>query len=366
MLAIRYHFSNEKIFFHILLGNIVIYDLLVVGNGLAAQTLLFDLIKSSEIEDMNCQNFSIAQIYAEDLAPACSTRSTSTISLNGIEDGVSELGDTLRKGFFAFESFYNEYSLPFIESVNQFITATDKVKLEALKRRYKNLIPIKNESLSRSFDGVKLSSYIVDPNQMSNWFNSEIERSNIHRVEDFLMKFDINSEGIIESHTHKGEIIKSRKILLCTGAYHSIFSAFFPLSTLKVNHQVVAGSYLQKKVSLPKGFILTIDGHNLLYRKSDQHLVLGSASQKGPIQTSDLSVLNNIFHQMKDLCMFDLGHFEDFKVINGLRHKASKRIPICGFLDESKKIGIINGLYKNGYSLPFYFSKLMARQILNP
>jgi hypothetical protein len=69
---------------------------------------------------------------------------------------------------------------------------------------------------------------------------------------------------------------------------------------------------------------------------------------------------------MKDICSIDLGEFEDFKVLTGLRHKASKRIPVCGFADESKRIGLINGLYKNGYSLPFHFSKIMVKELLSP
>jgi len=343
----------------------VIYDLLVVGNGLAPQTLLFELNKALKIKEINCQNFSVAQIFSEDLAPACSTRSTSTISLNGIEDGISELGDALRSGFFAFESFYKEYSLSFIEPVTQFITATDELKLESLRRRYKNLTPIKNTLLKSVYEGVELNSYLVSPDLLHNWFNQELQKSSIHRIEDFIIKTDLNSDGIIESHTQKGDIIKSSKIVFCAGAYSAIFSRFFPDGLFKVNQQVVAGSYLEKKIKLPQAFILTVDGHNLLYRKSDDSLVLGSASTKGAICLNDFSELKHIFEIMKDICHFDLGNFDDFKAETGLRHKASKRIPICKFLDESKKVGVINGLYKNGYSLPFYFSKIMVSEILS-
>jgi hypothetical protein len=344
----------------------VIYDLLVVGNGLAAQTLLYELIRALELKDMNCQNFTVAQIFSEQLAPACSIRSTSTISLNGIEEGISDLGDSLRKGFFAFEAFQKEHSLSFVEPVKQFITATDKLKLESLQRRYKTLTSINHSNLKTSFDGVELNSYLVCPEMLQDWFNNQIQKSNMHRIEDFLLKTSINSEGIIESLTHNGATIKSKKIVFCTGAYAAIFSRFFPEDLIKVNQQVVAGSYLQKNIKLPESFILTVDGYNLLYRKSDEMMVLGSASTKGAICSNEFSELKNIFNKMKDICSIDLGEFEDFKVLTGLRHKASKRIPVCGFADESKRIGLINGLYKNGYSLPFHFSKIMVKELLSP
>jgi hypothetical protein len=69
----------------------VIYDLIVVGNGIAAQTFLFELFTKLDVKKR--QNFSVAQIYSEDIALSCSLRTTATVSLNGIEEGVSDLGN---------------------------------------------------------------------------------------------------------------------------------------------------------------------------------------------------------------------------------------------------------------------------------
>jgi hypothetical protein len=59
----------------------VIYDLIVVGNGLAAQTFLFELFNQHG-EVVKSQNFSVAQVAAEGIAPACSLRTTATVSLS--------------------------------------------------------------------------------------------------------------------------------------------------------------------------------------------------------------------------------------------------------------------------------------------
>ena len=341
------------------------YDLLVVGNGLAAQTLLFEIKKSLQLEDMNCQNFSVAQIFSEDLAPACTLRSTSTVSLNGIEEGISELGDTLRNSFYAFEAFFKEHSLPFIEPVRQTIIATDSYKLQALNRRYKKLDQIKIPLLKTSYEGVELQSYLVVPEKIHAWFDEHLENSSINRIKDFLVSFEIDSNGDILSKTQTGLILKSRKIIFCTGAYSSIFSSFFPSVQIGVNQQVVAGAYLQKKMSFSQSFLLTVDGLNLLYRRSDQNLILGSASLNSMISLCDISELKSIYTKFSDICQVDLGHFEDFNLITGLRHKASKRMPICRFVDQEKKIGVINGFYKNGYSLPFYLSKVMVKELFS-
>jgi len=82
------------------------YDILLIGNGLSAKVFLFELLHSDEI---NCQNLAIAQVFCENLAPSCSLRSTASVSLNGIEEGISPLGDLLSKSFDSFVSFNQSY-----------------------------------------------------------------------------------------------------------------------------------------------------------------------------------------------------------------------------------------------------------------
>ena len=81
-------------------SNIGIYDLAVIGNGIAAHSFLWNL---SNTEVSRSQNFSIAHIYSEKLAPACTLRSSATVSLNGIEADVSTLGNDMREAFFMFD-----------------------------------------------------------------------------------------------------------------------------------------------------------------------------------------------------------------------------------------------------------------------
>lgn len=44
----------------------MVYDLIVVGNGLAAQTFLFELFRHLKSDVKKSQNFSVAQIFSEE------------------------------------------------------------------------------------------------------------------------------------------------------------------------------------------------------------------------------------------------------------------------------------------------------------
>ncbi|MBC7427004.1 MAG: hypothetical protein H7336_00240, partial [Bacteriovorax sp.] len=60
-----------------------IYDLAVIGNGIAAQYFLWNLSGNygNSGTESKSQNFSIAHIYSKEIAPPCSLRSSATVSL---------------------------------------------------------------------------------------------------------------------------------------------------------------------------------------------------------------------------------------------------------------------------------------------
>ena len=92
-------------------SNIGIYDLAVIGNGIAAQSFLWNLSQ----KESKSQNFSIAHIYSEKLAPACTLRSSATVSLNGIDEDVSALGNDMRESFFLFDELFKKYRTDGVE-----------------------------------------------------------------------------------------------------------------------------------------------------------------------------------------------------------------------------------------------------------
>ena len=156
------------------------------------------------------------------------------------------------------------------------------------------------------------------------------------------------------------------------GAYSKIFENFFiPLDadSKEVKNSIKAGSYFEKYCDLGKdSFYLSIDGHQVLYRKNayESKLIIGSATTMGAFEVPDYQALSLIFNKVKPLLTFDIGEMKDFKVITGLRHKGPKRLLISECLDnEQKSLFRINGLYKNGYTMAFLASKRMLNLIFN-
>lgn len=345
----------------------MIYDLIVVGNGLAAQTFLFELFKHLKLDVKQSQNYSVAQVFSEDVAPTCSLRSTASVSLSGIAEGVSELGDDLRKSFHLFEDFFKQENPSGIEKVKQFITYSSDAEKDKLIRRYKKLDTIKSSLFSSDFSGVELDSYIVSPRMYQNWFDEKISAEKIDRKRNFIKSITTDTAGVLTCELMSGEILKAKKIVLCTGAYAKIFSQFYPTTEDFQSTQVVSGGYLEKSIALPtSSFYLTIDGHNLIYRSLDQSLILGSASIKGAFLASDYSELKHIYETVGKFLSFSLGDFNEFKTVVGLRHKASKRRAIARAINNDKSVYMINGFYKNGYSFGHLCAERVVRDIFIP
>jgi hypothetical protein len=337
----------------------VVYDLLVVGNGIAAQTFLFELFNSEDVK--KSQNFSVAQVYSEEITPSCSMRSTATVSLNGIEDGVSDLGDELRDSFFLFQNFYHLYSPTGVEKATQAITYSDDLHKAKMIRRFKKLQINTHSPFKESFEGTKLDSYIINPLMYRSWFESQLSQFKIDRYLYFLKSFSKNIDGTFDCQLFNNQVVKTKKILFCSGAFAKLYSEFFGLKDEFINTQIVPGNYLEKKVDLQMpSFYLTIDELNCIYRTQEKTLIIGSSSMRDATAVADLSQLKKILETFNNFCLIPFGEINDFKLITGLRLKGVRRRPMSCALNPEKTIFTINGLYKNGFS----FSHLCAKKIL--
>lgn len=340
----------------------MIYDLIVVGNGLAAQAFLFELFSHLKSDVKKYQNFSVAQIFSEEIAPACSLRSTATVSLTGITTGISDLGDDLNKSFYLFEDFVKKHNPLGVEKVKQIVTFTNETHQKKMIRRYKTLYPISSSLLKTPHrEGVELDSYLVDPQAYAQWFNAQISGEKIHQQNNFLKGLAIDEEGLVHCELMDKELLKTKKLVLCTGAYAKIYSHFFDESFELESSQVVPGAYLERSIDLNRpSFYFTIDGHNLIYRSTDQTLILGSVSSYGAFLTPDYAELKKIHRLFAETLNLSLGSFSEFKTVVGLRHKGKKRAQIARALNSSKSVYMINGFYKNGYTL----NNLCAQKIV--
>lgn len=344
----------------------MIYDLIVVGNGLAAQTFLMELFNHTRQNDKKYQNFSVAQIFSEETAPACSLRTTASVSLNGIVSGVSELGDDLRKSFFLFEDFIIQQRPAGVEALKQYISYSVDTEKEKLIRRYGNLEQIHSPLFKAAMSGISLDSYIIDPIVHADWFNKKIASQKIDIKNNFVKSMTKNDDGTFNCELMSSEVLTARKIILCTGAYARIFSQFYSPTAQLEKTQVVAGSYLQKTIDLEcPSFYVTIDGHNLIYRSALHQLIMGSASYKGAFLAPDFAELNKIYQVFSNALRPAIGGFQDFKAITGLRHKAQKRKPLACALNDEKSVYVISGFFKNGFSVSHLCAKKIVGEIFN-
>ncbi len=341
------------------------FDLVIIGNGIAAKTLLFELFKTLKASETNCQNFSVAQIFSNQHFPNCSEKSTATISLNGVDVGVSTLGDLLVEGYDEFCNFVYNNQPDGIELVDQYIISTDGDNDQKLSRRFNQLTSLDFKLLKNSHKGVLLKSFLLSPTIFNSWIDSRNSLHSFLQIEDVVKDVKTISAEHVLVELFGGKSIKSKYVVICSGAYFNILKNFNQDNLEFFSDSVVSGSYLVRDFFYDQSFFLTLNGHNVFYRNQDNKLIIGSSSQKGNFMLPRSNELCDILDYLTKHLNLDLGSLDQFKMITGLRHKGPKRLPICGFVDEKKKISVISGLYKNGYTLSFSMSKKMINLLLS-
>ena len=335
------------------------FDLVVIGDGIFANVFLFELNKLVN----KSQNFSVAKIFSEELAPNCSLRTTSTVSKNGIEEGISELGDLLVKSFEAFQQFSNEHQNVGIYPSKQYVASTHSKTEEKIQKRYGDKVSKLSQSyFKKNYLGVELDSYIVIPEEFFSGLNSYPKNYQLKSIQSFVKFFEEKEDGVA-IHLLNGDVITAKKCVVATGAFSRLFSDMFTETEIKekiLNTKIVAGTYLIKKASFPNDIYLTLNGHNLVYRKSTSELIIGSTTVEGPITLPMMVELKEIFEDVKKSVTLDIGNFEDYTPVTGLRHKGQKRMPYFKPITKNQRVWFFNGAYKNGWSLPFYLAKKEA------
>lgn len=327
------------------------YDLIVVGNGIAASVLLFYFF-----QDPKNSHLKVAQIYEDNLFPPCSLSSTATVSLNGVEEGVSPIGNDLRAAFFEFSYFVEKYKPEGVFKIKQFLTFTNEKYKGKMLRRFKKIENHNCEYLKNK-EGMCLDSFAISPTLYLNWLTKENSKHSLERISAVVEKFcEVNGDGLEVILKNKKSLM-GKKIVFATGAYSEIHSHFEEMNWAS-HSEILAGSYLEKKINLNcDSFKLTIDESNLIYRSVENTLLLGTAPSIGPVFLPDLLALKKIYLHFQNNINFDLGDFYDFKIHTGLRHKGIKRRSLMIPLNESKSAFLINGFYKNGFSLANLYGK---------
>ena len=268
-----------------------------------------------------------------------------------------------------FDSLYKNHNPQGVVEVKRTVVATNEADEKKIKRRYTTLYPISNERILQVHPGVEYNSYMITPDVFLNWLkeNSKVATTEYKMFVKNIEHFDDQYQLTLED----GAKIFAKKILFAMGAYSKLFEKMLmdeDLANLEEKNSIKAGSYFERDVDLGEtSFYLSIDNHNMLYRKNanESKLIIGSATTMGAFEAPDLKALAKIFNNMKAVTKLDLGEMTDYRVITGLRHKGPKRMLISESIDTNKTLFRINGLYKNGYSLGFLASQKMVNLIFN-
>lgn len=363
-------------------SNNLVYDMVILGNGIAAKSFLRLFTLDEKKTERKSQNFFVAQIYSEEITPSCSLRASVTVSLNGISADVSPLGNQMREGYFIFKEHFEKYHPAGVYPVERVVCASDEIENKKLIRRYSGTQEIEHKLLKHKLKGVTYPAYIINTPEYLSWIDEQIDFSKIDRFCEFAS--DIKYiDDLYEITLKDKRVIKTKSLLIASGAYSKLYAHFFDLYIdlknlsdenedvigidLEKTNQIKAGSYLSKEIDLEmEPFYLVIDGNKILYYKDQKninHLTVATVTTIGPNESFDAEAFSKIFKKYKTLTHLPLGEMSEYKFTCGLRHKGPRRLLIARDFSETKykNLYLINGLYKNGFTLSF----LAAKKIMN-
>jgi hypothetical protein len=318
-------------------------DILVVGDGVSAKALLFEL---------ECKNtgLSVLQVSSNKLYPRTSLASTAIVARHGVRKGVSALGDILTDGVDNF--FKNVYSTGLMGmEKGLFYDLAPESDIEVIKSRYGGAQKIEAEALaygegSKDLVFAKEECIFINPpvfmSSLDEQFNVPIISKTLIAVEDKTAIF------------LGGDKIHFDKIILCAGVGLTLLDGLG--IHIQKNIKEVPGAYLKWELDLPtECFAYGLETSNLVYRKADNCLMLGGSTQQNNIITPDLEALEFFYNRALEYGLDWLPKFSDSEIIKGTRVKGVKRMPL--FNEVRDDIFVLGAAYKNGWSQAFLGAK---------
>lgn len=324
-------------------------DLLIIGDGVSARAMQWELFLS---------NFpgSVLQVYSNELFPMTSLKSTGVVAFHGMRTGTSPLGDVLTNGVDYF--FKNIKNCGLMGLENATLIDTCIAPDDRLIRRYdrEEKLTQKELGLELKCDGVNFAreeAVFINPtlfmDSLLNQYNYDSNVDTLTSVSDNVATF------------LSGKKIKFGKIILATG----IGLAHLNGLDIEYNKKImeVSGSFYQWDIDLKeKSFALGLERCNLVYRSSDNVLMLGGTTQKDHIISHDGAELGEFYDEMSELVGSWFPAPEEARVLSGVRVKGPRRMP--QFEEISKDIFILGAAYKNGWSQSFYGASKIVQKLL--
>lgn len=317
------------------------YNILIVGGGIGGLAMAHEI--SSNL--LGHKDLKIGLIESKQLQK-CSTRTTSVVSLHGIKSGISPLGDDLVKSYELFKSFVKKTNYNSVQHCIRSHIALNEMEEEKLKSRFDRVDDIKFQNLS--YKGIEEEAFVVEANSFLKEMRDQAHKNGVEFLEDTIL--EIKEKDRVELVGLK-ESYHTNILILATGA----FSKLMPIvdSTKDFYGSVVPGHYYEWDYDFDHSFVVSLEGHNLIYRKQDGKLILGGSTQKDGVAYPAHDQLNNQYEKFQEV--FEMPDLCDAKLLTGLRQKGVKRRPFIG--EISSRIFALTSLYKNGFTLSFLGAK---------
>lgn len=332
------------------------FDILILGNGICAQSILLELKNSPEFD---LDTFKVGQIFCEEVAPSCTLNTTSVVGLNGTSRGINDLGDLIIDSFhFTKDLVLKNKFKSFYPGTHYFLQSEDLKNKEKFIRRHGEAEII--NVLGKNFNGVQDENYVVDSKELFQELEDIISNLNIKRI---VMPITSVSEDRVVTLLDKSSL-KAKVVISCLGAYSNHF-----LRNLENDHisfsKIVPGDFLEfLNVDLGvKSFVVSSGHHNLVYRGNSKTILIGGTTLKNEWDSIDHVKINEQYDYYQSLFGEFLPELSKGRIGSGLRHKGRRRRPFCQELKNS--IYSMHGVYKNGYTFSFYLAhKLIKEEIL--
>jgi hypothetical protein len=326
-------------------------DIIIVGDGIAAKCLIFELNK------LNLTN--ILQISDDDYAPACSTRTTAINCLRGTKKGISPLGDLIVDSFQLFEKFYGDYN-PAGICLTEEIQSWDQNHEKWLKRfgSFQNSKSFSqfNFSLQKSLNYYRSDAYIIIPELFYAWWELSLKRQTLKAQVTNLIQQE--NGWIVDTNAGTYQALK---VVLATSYMTPILAQNVVQDKIKqklLHSKKAAGTYLKFKAQdfdqtsfdFHNSFSFVYDEVHFIYRKQSHDVLIGATTNTEEV--IDEVGMQEQYQKLKEIFGEDkLPAFDKAELLMGVRHKGQKREPYWGEINHN--LYAIWGLYKNAFTLAF-------------
>ncbi len=352
----------------------------IIGGGISTYVFLDSFLEKIPKGDR------VVHLKGEDMAPSCSLNSTAICCLQGVQKGVSPLGDLLIESYSLASSFFEKERPEGVVKGKQYNQCELDGKNSVLEyeRRFKKVDDLK---LLGPFDnplspkkGKVWDAYFIDPPVYLKWFSKRVKKKakdkgvNFLELYDFVtgVSYDPKDGFILE--THAEAFFKADQLILATGAYSKLMKDFLPDQYLPLEKaKVVSGSYLvfndiEPDFKSDESFCITYKGHNFIYQHWKKCFLIGGttdSNDEGALKAPQITKLKEMYDVGRGELKLPLPSFEKGEKLVGLRQKGIKRMPFWGPLgkEEDNIYGIFS-LYKNGYTFSFKAASDLCSQII--